>query len=221
MRPQYRWLAGLAAVFLSTSAFAQARINAVSYDLVSGALVITGEDLKISAGATTVKLGGTTLSVSAATATSVTAQLPVNQGAGEYLIFLKRAANVLEAAPVGEASYSLSIIQPTPGPQGPEGPEGPQGPAGVSGYITMTATSALDSTESKILAANCPAGKMVLGGGQLISPVSAANYRSIAVPTSRPTLSNTGWQAAAIEVPVGYATNWQLVVYAICATAAP
>jgi len=213
MRLPLRWLAALTAAGLSTTAFAQARINTVSYDLVSGALVLTGTDLKGSA-TTVVTLGGTGLTVLANTATSLTAQMPPNQGVGEFLIFLKRTQAPLEAASVGEASYSLSIIEPVPGPQGDVGP---QGPAGVSGYTVMTAVSPNDSQETRIVSATCPAGKVVLGGGQLVLPFTAAVYRAIAVPTSRPNATNNGWTAGAVEIPTNYTSNWQLTVYAICA----
>jgi len=209
----------LAASLVSTAAFAQARIHAVSYDLVTGTLVITGEDLKGTLAATTVKLGGTSLNVLANTATSLTAQMPPNQAAGEYLIHLKRGLlTVLEAVALSEATFSLSIIQPMPGPAGEQGP---QGPAGMSGYTVMNAVSPNDSSESRILTANCPAGKTALGGGHLVSPVSATTYRAISVPASRPLPGNNGWTAAAIETQANYTANWQFTVYAICATLAP
>ena len=63
----------------------------------------------------------------------------------------------------------------TAGPQGPQGPRGPQGaqgiqgpPGGVSGYQMVNANTGLVNVAKggKVLIdANCPAGKVALGGG--------------------------------------------------------
>lgn len=213
----------LAGAVLSTSVLAQARIQSVDYDLPTGTLVITGEDLKGTLSATTVKLGGQALTVLSNTATAITAQLPANQGAGEYLLTVKRGLlSVLEAAALGETSFDLSIVEPTPGPAGATGATGPQGPAGtVAGYTTVSAMSVNDSQALKIVTANCPAGKSILGGGTYLAPLNAATYRAVAVPTSVPTSGKNGWTAAGMELPADYAGNWQLQVYALCGTVAP
>jgi hypothetical protein len=128
------------------------------------------------------------------------------------------ASRCVSSAALGETSYSLSIIQPVPGPAGPQGP---QGPSGVSGYTVMTSASPTDSAESRIVTATCPAGKTVVGGGHLVLPVSAAVYRAISVPTSRPAPASNAWTAVGIEVPLNHTATWQLTAYAICASLAP
>ena len=52
------------------------------------------------------------------------------------------------------------------GPVGATGPQGPAGAGGVSGYQIVTASTASSvGATTQAMAANCPAGKMVVGGG--------------------------------------------------------
>ena len=54
------------------------------------------------------------------------------------------------------------------GPQGPAGPagaQGPAGPAGVSGYEIVSQPVTFDANSVVGIAATCPTGKVVLGGG--------------------------------------------------------
>jgi hypothetical protein len=102
------------------------------------------------------------------------------------------------------------------GPQGPagqQGPAGPQGPAGISGYQVITSTSPTTATPEKAVAANCPAGESVLGGGALAGTPSADK---LATQQSYPNNDNTQWFAAANDLAAS-PSPWTLVVYAICA----
>ena len=82
------------------------------------------------------------------------------------------------------------------------------------GLETISTQSANDSTGAKVLSANCPAGKRLLGGGARI--VGAAGL--VAVDESYP-LTATQWRATATEI-VATGVNWYVNAYAICATVA-
>ncbi len=116
------------------------------------------------------------------------------------------APGQLSTGPVGPAG--------APGAVGATGAVGPQGTPGVSGLEIVSTQSANDSTVAKILSANCPAGKQLLGGGARI--VGAAG--SVAVDESYP-LTATQWRATATEV-VATGANWYVNAYAICGTVA-
>lgn len=124
--------------------------------------------------------------------------------------------------------------QGEPGPQGPqgpmglqgtpgaEGPQGPQGAPGLSGYEIVTVDSAFDSSATKLLSADCPAGKVVLGGGAYIFP-SLADPNRLTAPVvliaSMPSTGNgvtPGWDAQSSEI-APYTYDWHMIVYAICA----
>ncbi len=118
------------------------------------------------------------------------------------------------------------------GPQGPKGDVGPQGPAGtpgakgdrgpagaagLSGYEIVTATSARDTSPAHLVAAHCPTGKNVLGGG--IAPATGTDGDTIITVQSYPSDAGAGDQTW-----FAYAKNlapqpgaWSLSAYAICA----
>lgn len=89
------------------------------------------------------------------------------------------------------------------------------GPAhAVLGLERVTAVTATDSTSSKTLAVACPAGKVVIGGGgQLNGAIGNAvlNWMRPLPPTNQ-------YEAHAAEDVGGYAGNWSLRVFAICAS---
>jgi collagen triple helix repeat protein len=109
------------------------------------------------------------------------------------------------------------------GDKGPTGDPGPAG-AGINGYDYVQASTSNDSTHSKHIAALCPEGKKVTGGGYLIMPFP---NNEIGVPMSLPASASsfdprfeippgrTGWKADAVEL-VDTSTDWSLTVYAIC-----
>lgn len=89
------------------------------------------------------------------------------------------------------------------------------GAQAVPGLQLSTRTSVSDSSTSKTVGAKCPAGKRVLGGGgtvtggrgqvilERLEPVqTAASYRFV---------------VAAREDGTGFAGNWSLTAYAVCA----
>lgn len=86
----------------------------------------------------------------------------------------------------------------------------------------MTIDSVFDSFPIKVLSADCPAGKVVLGGGADIYP-SLADPNRDAAPVvfraSEPSFGNgvqAGWVALASEI-APYTFDWQMTVYAVCA----
>jgi hypothetical protein len=99
------------------------------------------------------------------------------------------------------------------GPQGPPGATGPQGPAGVSGYQVITSTSSMSATSQKAVAANCPAGQSILGGGAAAETPSAD---TLTTQQSYPNNNNTQWFGVANDLTAN-PSAWTLVVYAICA----
>ena len=80
----------------------------------------------------------------------------------------------------------------------------------------MTVSSALNSSASKFLAAPCPAGKRIVGGGAYVS--DAGGFASqVALVGSYPNV--TSWGAAAHEIGL-FLGNWRLTVKAVCASVA-
>jgi hypothetical protein len=102
------------------------------------------------------------------------------------------------------------------GPAGPQGPAGPSGPAGPAAPAVVPTTaagaSANDPNSPKTATATCPDGKRVTGGGYALVP----NDPGIILTASAP-VGVTGWSATATELSLPAATNWQLLVFAVCA----
>lgn len=110
-----------------------------------------------------------------------------------------------------------------PGPTGvpgAPGPQGPQGAPGLSGYQIVSEDSAFDTSTTKVGAANCPAGKVALGGGAEIFPSLLdpnRNTAPIILQDSVPDpFDGSSWFARA-SVIAPYAYQWHLIVYATCA----
>lgn len=97
---------------------------------------------------------------------------------------------------------------------GPAGPAGPQGTPGVSGLEIVTNTSAGNSAFAKVIEAECPAGKRVLGGGAQLT----GGALFVALDESYPSTTSR-WRATAYELNP-FVGNWSISAYAICATVA-
>jgi len=95
------------------------------------------------------------------------------------------------------------------GQQGPRGATGATGPAGVSGYEVVQQSTAAAASRSQAITVNCPAGKVVLGGGGSTSGDSGA------VVTQSYPVGSASWSLTA-TTPTG-TSDWQLTGYAICA----
>jgi hypothetical protein len=89
----------------------------------------------------------------------------------------------------------------------------------VSGLTRVTKLSASSSTTTKQLAAVCPAGKRVLGGGAEI--VNGQGQVVLQRLQPRRTATDDRFAVSAREDGSGYANAWRLRAYAICADPLP
>jgi hypothetical protein len=98
------------------------------------------------------------------------------------------------------------------GPQGVPGDAGPQGEPGMSGYeVVSTGFESVGSGAD--LTANCPAGKVVIGGGAEVSDLAL-------ITASVPKADHTGWVARGF-LPDPSEPFLDLQVHAICAYLTP
>jgi hypothetical protein len=98
------------------------------------------------------------------------------------------------------------------GPQGPAGPAGTQGPSGVSGYEVVTGPTRTINAGPGTLGtafANCPAGKVAIGGAFVTASTT------LRVLTSLPNAA--GWMVTVVNDGPAAAT---LQVQVICASTA-
>ena len=112
-----------------------------------------------------------------------------------------------EAGPRGAAGQD--------GQPGAMGPAGPQGPPGAAPTLTTTiavGTSANDTTPTKQVSVQCPAGRAT-GGGFATVPADPG-----IIPQASSPVGNTGWNATAVVLSLPAGTTWQLLVFATCAT---
>ena len=84
-------------------------------------------------------------------------------------------------------------VQGPPGPQGPMGPTGPQGPQGIpgsiAGYEMISRTTGITTVAKAgklLIDANCPTGKVAIGGG------GGASFNNVDVLTNFPLQDNLG-----------------------------
>jgi hypothetical protein len=107
-----------------------------------------------------------------------------------------------------------------PGPAGPQGEQGEQGepgaPGGLAGRVRSFAQSDENSVFTKTEVANCPSGKVPVGGGARIDRINASftTVPEVAVGQSEPT--DTGWRVEAHEV-VPTDLPWLVMAFAVCA----
>jgi Collagen triple helix repeat (20 copies) len=102
-----------------------------------------------------------------------------------------------------------------PGPAGPQGPKGdtgatgPQGPPGMSGMEVVTATGV------RVATAECPAGKVIVGGGGHAAQITAALSQSEPTGFTGPAQGSGGtfsaWSVTAVQA------NAAVQATAICA----
>jgi hypothetical protein len=86
--------------------------------------------------------------------------------------------------------------------------------AGVLGLQLVGDVSALSSTDKKVAAVPCPAGKMIISGGASVEGAEG----SVHIDRLRPVQHGHYFEAAASEWAAGRTSEpWRLRVYAICA----
>jgi hypothetical protein len=125
------------------------------------------------------------------------------------------------AGPIGPAGPAgptgpAGAIGPV-GPTGPAGPIGPQGPPGLAAVEVVISLSVTDATMQKALQADCPSGKVAVGGGYTVITIPATT--GFEVKATHPTPTGDSWRVTVDRT--GAAIDWRLAAYAICATVAP
>jgi hypothetical protein len=114
--------------------------------------------------------------------------------------------------------------QGLPGPAGVPGAPGSNGapgaPGGISGYQIVRVEKGEDSEDFKQAIADCPPGKLVIGGSAHVvnKDGSHINLRPVALDGSL-RANDTRWVGQAHEV-IPTPETWTLIVQAICANAA-
>lgn len=123
-----------------------------------------------------------------------------------------------EVGPQGEAGPA--------GPMGPEGPAGPEGAQGIqglpgaagglSGYEVVSRTGTVNTDRFAAPEAECPEGKMAVGGGGY-DPGTGAEPHSLSVVWSAPSGDPLGssWSVKFQNTSTEHWAAW--TVYAICA----
>jgi hypothetical protein len=99
---------------------------------------------------------------------------------------------------------------------------GAQGPPGVSGYeIVPGPITQVNADAAKASTAECPVGKVLVGGGYWISPTTTD---VIVVRASGPSLPDeiprVGWAVLAQRMGPG-TENWAVRSWAFCASVSP
>jgi hypothetical protein len=89
----------------------------------------------------------------------------------------------------------------------------------VPGLQRTTRTSVSDSSTSKTVAARCPAGKRVLGGGGTVTDGRGQVVLERLEPVQ--TATDDRFVVGAREDGSGYSRNWRLTAYALCADPLP
>ena len=89
----------------------------------------------------------------------------------------------------------------------------------VPGLQRITKTSVSNSSTSKTVAAKCPAGKRVLGGGGTVTGGRGQVVLERLEPVQ--TATDDRFVVGAREDGTGYSSNWRLTAYALCANPLP
>ncbi len=177
-----------------------------------------------------VALGGTSMAAARLPARSVgTKQIKAGAITGG-----KIARNAVTSAKVKNGSLQATdfaagqLPAGAPGAPGRDGAPGAAGSPGVSGLHIVTADSATDTTNPKVVVASCGAGEAAVGGGGQVF-TSVANQQD-AIRTSGPVVGgNTqptsgvpdGWRVNAVQSTADTTNSFTARAYALCAHVAP
>jgi hypothetical protein len=88
----------------------------------------------------------------------------------------------------------------------------------VAGHQIVTSSTGFSSASSQAAQADCPGGKSAIGTGAAINFAPGQAAIGVGFQVKRTRGSGGSTLAQAHEQASGYAFNWQLVDYAICAT---
>ena len=104
------------------------------------------------------------------------------------------------------------------GPTGAAGPTGPAGPAGAQVVIGTPVTTAANAARNVLTTATatCPSGKVLLGGGGLVTTTATQKERAVLV-SSYPSASDT-WTASGVVAvaALGAGNTMTVTAYALC-----
>ncbi len=99
-----------------------------------------------------------------------------------------------------------------------QGPAGPAGAPGVSALERVDFSSRSDDTRRKNAFAQCPEGKLVVGGGAQVFIAGGASSVVALLKKSQPSDTMDGWAATAETIDGEHVgMNWFLTSYALCA----
>jgi len=120
-----------------------------------------------------------------------------------------------------DSGGNLKVVNALPCPKGytglqwnQQGPAGKDGAPGVSGR-EIVQQSAVPRNGIAAAAAQCPTGKVTIGGGAALGGEVQDSTGTVTIFASRP--HDSDWFAAATQ-PSGYTGTWELTTYVICAT---
>ena len=112
------------------------------------------------------------------------------------------------------------------GPQGPQGLKGDKGSPGTngtngtpggSGREVVSLSSASDSNSTKLVTAECPAGKTVISGGHRIEGAAGQVVIDESEPAFQAVGEAKGWYVEAHEIGAGTTIGWSVTARAVCA----
>jgi hypothetical protein len=137
-------------------------------------------------------------------------------GDGKLALYNNTGATHLVADAAGylvPATSSGALgTQGPPGPQGPAGPAGPQGPAGLAAVEVVEEFGSAAANSGGAAVADCPPGKIVIGGG------ASSRNGTLDVYGSWPA-STTSWIGVmSRDAGLDASAPASFAVYAICAT---
>lgn len=89
----------------------------------------------------------------------------------------------------------------------------------VPGLSTHTVVTTASSAAVKSIYASCPAGKRVIGGGGIVDGADGKAWITSEYPVAL--AGGDRFEVAAVETDDGYAGNWWLRAFAICADPVP
>lgn len=106
------------------------------------------------------------------------------------------------------------------GPAGPPGATGATGPSGFTGRVEINDSAPYNSTSPKVAsAATCPPGKVIIGGGAIVTKDSATTPVALTA-SGPPSAGATSWYAEAYET-TATGDSWNIQVSLYCANPAP
>jgi len=182
-------------------------------DLTLNRLTISGENFLGENGRTvpSLFLGKTLLSQLSSSQTTIDATLPSGLDAGTYLLIVSNGPHI-------DDFDTFDVTIGAVGQQGPPGIPGRVGPRGGPGIANLTSVTTIGTVNINTnsftdVAASCPSGLQVIGGGYTLSTEPSR----VIVPIANYPSSSTSWLVRVMNNGGNLETPLTLTVYAICA----